>query len=105
MVCIPAGASHSTEGDRMQKVLIAALSLSLMSCAVDDELSDKQSEVDAPDFVSASGITVTAVRWITPRTLEVDISTAFITPFAVNGPHRLRVTLPSNYFQQPAARF
>ena len=90
-------------GTTSARILIGALLLT--SCGVDDELADKQSEVDAPDFVSSNGITVTAVRWITPRTLEVDVSTDLVAPVAVNGPHRLRVTLPSNYFQQPAARF
>jgi S-formylglutathione hydrolase FrmB len=60
---------------------------------------------DAPDLVSGNGITVSATRWITPRTLEVDIATAKVAANAVNGPHRVRITLPADYVQRPAARF
>lgn len=60
---------------------------------------------DAPTFVSSNGITVSATRWITSRTLESDISTSLIAPVAVNGPHRIRVTLPANYFQNPGSRY
>jgi S-formylglutathione hydrolase FrmB len=55
--------------------------------------------------VSAGGITVTATRWISPRTVEADISTPLINPFAVNGPHRIRVTLPNDYNQNVTARY
>jgi S-formylglutathione hydrolase FrmB len=94
-------------GDPMRNKLrlLLAVSLTLGSCAVTDELSETSAEVDAPNFVSHSGITVQAVRWVSPRTLEVDVATAFVHPNAVNGPHRLRVTLPTNYFQNPTARF
>src|SRR5262249_8677449 len=63
------------------------------------------SRSDALDPMSGAGITVTATRWITARTVEADISTALINPFAVNGPHRIRVTLPSDYNQNPTARY
>ncbi|MEO6774517.1 MAG: alpha/beta hydrolase family protein [Kofleriaceae bacterium] len=86
----------------MQTILLAAVVV-LASCAA--ELSSSQDDVDAPNFESSSGITVSAVRWISARTLEVDISTALIAPVAVNGPHRLRVTLPGDYFANPAARY
>ena len=62
---------------------------------------------DAPNMASGQGITVSGWRWITPnRTLEVDISTAKVAPAAVSGPHRVRVTLPNDYFQSgaPATR-
>ena len=59
----------------------------------------------APNLVSRNGITVGATRWITPRTLEADISTTLIAPVAVNGPHRIRITLPEGYFQNPTARY
>ncbi|MCW2992190.1 MAG: putative esterase [Solirubrobacterales bacterium] len=60
---------------------------------------------DAPNMVSGNGITASASRWITPRTLEVDISTAKVAANAVNGPHRVRVTLPNDYFQSPTTRY
>jgi S-formylglutathione hydrolase FrmB len=60
---------------------------------------------DAPNLVSGNGITVTATRWITARTLEADISSAKIPANAVNGPHRVRITLPGDYFQRATTRF
>ena len=48
---------------------------------------------DAPNLVSRNGITVTATRWISGRTLEADISTPLISANAINGPHRIRITL------------
>src|SRR5690349_12985410 len=53
---------------------------------------------DAPNLTSGFGITVGGWRWITARTLEVDISTAKVSANAVNGPHRVRITLPNDYF-------
>lgn len=60
---------------------------------------------DAPNLTTGNGITVTANRWISPRTFEVDISTADIAANATNGPNRIRVTLPNNYFSSPNARY
>ena len=60
---------------------------------------------DAPNLVSGNGITVSGWRWITSRTFEVDITTAKVAASAVNGPHRVRVTLPNNYFQSGTTRF
>jgi S-formylglutathione hydrolase FrmB len=60
---------------------------------------------DAPNLVSGSGITVTATRWISARTLEADVSTALIAANSVNGPHRIRITLPTGYFENPTARY
>jgi S-formylglutathione hydrolase FrmB len=60
---------------------------------------------DAPNMVSGNGISVSGWRWITPRTLEVDISTAKVAANAVIGPHRVRVTLPDNYFSSGTTRF
>jgi len=60
---------------------------------------------DAPNLVSGSGITVTGWRWITSRTFEVDITTAKVAASAVNGPHRVRVTLPDDYFQSGTTRY
>src|SRR5258706_16332874 len=48
-------------------------------------------------LVSSNGITVTATRWVTARTVEADIATPLVDPVAVNGPHRIRVTLPDDY--------
>jgi S-formylglutathione hydrolase FrmB len=64
-----------------------------------------QASADAPALVSGHGITVQGWRWITSRTFEVDISTATVAPNAVHGPHRVRVTLPNNYFQSGTTRF
>jgi S-formylglutathione hydrolase FrmB len=60
---------------------------------------------DAPNLTSGSGITVTGWRWITGRTLEVDVTTAKVAASAVNGPHRVRITLPSDYFQSGTTRY
>jgi S-formylglutathione hydrolase FrmB len=60
---------------------------------------------DAPNLVSGNGITVGGWRWITGRTLEVDISTAKVAASSVNGPHRVRITLPNDYFQSGATRY
>ncbi|MEY2477717.1 MAG: hypothetical protein QOG87_3032 [Actinomycetota bacterium] len=62
-------------------------------------------KADAPNMVSGSGITVGAWRWITSRTFEVDIATAKVAANAVNGPHRVRITLPANYAQSGTTRF
>ncbi len=64
-----------------------------------------EARADAPNLVSRNGITVTANRWISPRTFEVDVSTSYVAANSVNGPHRIRVTLPNNYFQAPTARY
>ncbi|WP_205698256.1 alpha/beta hydrolase-fold protein [Conexibacter sp. SYSU D00693] len=60
---------------------------------------------DAPNVVSGNGITVSGWRWITTRTLEVDIATAKVAPVAVNGPHRVRITLPTGYAANPTVRY
>lgn len=60
---------------------------------------------DAPNMASGNGITVNGWRWITPRTLEVDVASAKVGAAAVNGPHRVRITLPSNYFSSGSTRF
>src|SRR3954467_5536136 len=60
---------------------------------------------DAPNLVSGNGITVSATRWITSRTLEADITPAKVAANAVNGPHRVRITFPGDYFQRPTTRF
>jgi S-formylglutathione hydrolase FrmB len=54
---------------------------------------------------SGNGITVGAWRWITSRTFEVDITTAKVSANSVNGPHRVRVTLPNTYFDTTTTRF
>ena len=80
-------------------VALAAATLSFGSVA------PTPAGADAPNVVSGSGITVTATRWISSRTFEADVSTALVAPVAVNGPQRVRVTLPSDYFQRPTARY
>jgi S-formylglutathione hydrolase FrmB len=85
-------------------LLAAAVVVSIAACS-GDQLSSSEDAVDAPNFESYSGITVSAVRWISARTLEVDVSTPLVAPVAVNGPHRLRVTLPADYFANAGARY
>ncbi len=68
-------------------------------------LASSPARADAPNLASRNGITVTASRWISPRTLEADVSTSLIATVAVNGPHRIRVTLPDGYFQNPTVRY
>jgi S-formylglutathione hydrolase FrmB len=60
---------------------------------------------DAPAMQSGFGITVTGWRWISTRTLEVDVSTAKVAASSVNGPHRVRITLPDGYLQSGTTRF
>ncbi len=68
-------------------------------------LAPSPASADAPALVSGNGITVTGTRWISPRTLEVDVATPKVAGNAINGPHRVRITLPNNYFQSGATRF
>ncbi len=79
--------------------LRAVLLLAGLSTACTTDNPTESSSADALTLTSSSGITVTATRWISPRTIEADISTALIDPVAVNGPHRIRVTLPDDYAQ------
>jgi S-formylglutathione hydrolase FrmB len=60
---------------------------------------------DAPNMTSGFGITVGGWRWISGRTLEVDISSAKVGANAVIGPHRVRITLPNDYFQSGTTRY
>ena len=62
-------------------------------------------QADAPALVSGSGITVGGWRWVTSRTFEVDVTTTKVASAAVNGPHRVRVTLPTSYFDSTSARY
>src|SRR3954452_1367874 len=80
------------------RALIVVVGLSLLSGA-------QAAFADAPDLVSGSGITVSATRWVSPRTLDADITTAKVAANAVNGPHRVRMTFPADYFQRPTTRF
>src|SRR3954451_19755392 len=60
---------------------------------------------DAPNLTSGNGITVSGWRWISSRTFEVDISTAKVAAVAVNGPHRVRITLPNDYSTSGTTRY
>jgi S-formylglutathione hydrolase FrmB len=77
-------------------LLIAVLALAAVPAAA---------AADAPAMVSGNGITVSGWRWITSRTFEVDISTAKVAASAVNGPHRVRITLPGDYFTSGTTRY
>lgn len=87
----------------------AVLLISLaMSCTAADDAAvadDTGTDASALTVASASGITVGASRWVSARTFEVDISTPLVDPRAVNGPHRIRVTLPASYFTTTTTRY
>jgi S-formylglutathione hydrolase FrmB len=83
---------------------LAALAV-LGACATDDDGDDLSSTTAELALGSSNGITVTATRWISGRTIEADVATALISPGAVNGPHRIRITLPNFYDQNPTARY
>ena len=74
-------------------VVLVVLALALAVFA-----SAPGARADAPTMSSGNGITAGAWRWITSRTFEVDVSTGTVAASAVNGPHRVRVTLPNTYF-------
>lgn len=60
----------------------------------------------APSFYSGHGITVHAVRHITDRLIDVEISTPLIAPHAVYDPrHHVRVLLPTGYYNNPGVRY
>ena len=82
--------------DRKNTVVPLACTLLLGACV--EQPTDTFGENEG-ELTSASGITVTGSRWITARTLEADISTPYIAARAVNGPHRIRITLPNDYAQ------
>src|SRR5512138_2150566 len=84
-------------------VALSGAAVLAMSCMTDRP--DETSEIDALTFSSSNGITVTATRSISARTLEADIATALVDPRAVNGPHRIRITLPNDYFQNTGVRY
>jgi S-formylglutathione hydrolase FrmB len=77
--------------------------LVITACAVDQP--DLTTDTDDITLVSSNGITVGASRWISARTLEVDISTPLISGNTINGPHRIRITLPNFYDQNPTAKY
>lgn len=64
-----------------------------------------QAVADAPNFQSGYGIAVQGSRWVSSRTLEVDIATDVIAPQAINGRHQVRITLPTDYFANPGLRY
>ena len=88
---------------RTPRSVLAVLALSMIG--VVPVLMTTSAAADAPNLTSGSGITTGAWRWITARTLEVDISSAKVAPIAVNGPHRVRITLPNDYFQSGTTRY
>src|SRR5207237_3169230 len=79
--------------------------LTALAIAATGVVAATRAVADAPNLASGSGITVGASRWITGRTLEVDIATAKVATNSVNGPHRVRITLPNDYFQSGATRY
>ena len=84
----------------MHRLFVATLWLSI-SCSPENPSTAQTT----PGLSPAAGITVTAERWVSPRTLEADISTPLVAPIAVNGPHRVRITFPNDYFQNLSARY
>ena len=83
----------------------ALVTLAAVAATVVPLVTAPSAGADAPVLSSGYGITVGGWRWISTRTLEVDISTAKVAPIAVNGPHRVRITLPNDYFQSGATRY
>ena len=88
-------------GKTRRPIRLALLLLALLVPAV----TPSGAAADAPNMVSGNGITVSGWRWITPRTLEVDISTAKVAAAAVAGPHRVRITLPNGYAGSGSTRY
>src|SRR5438552_18510222 len=88
---------------RARRSTLAVMALAVLAAAV--LLSPSPASADAPSLVSGNGITVSGWRWITGRTFEVDISTAKVSANSVNGPHRVRITLPNDYFQSGTTRY
>jgi S-formylglutathione hydrolase FrmB len=86
-----------TRSRRLRHWLVALLVLSVAWPAA--------AGADAPNVTSGNGITVSGWRWISSRTLEVDISTAKVAAVAVNGPHRVRITFPNDYFTSGSTRY
>jgi S-formylglutathione hydrolase FrmB len=80
---------------------LTLLSLIVLSALATPSLAS----ADAPNMVSGNGITVSGWRWVSGRTLEVDISTAKVAPVAINGPNRVRITFPNDYFQSGTTRY
>ncbi|MCC7076885.1 MAG: hypothetical protein IT198_07140 [Acidimicrobiia bacterium] len=105
---LPPEASQETRagrGSSRRRMLAAVVVLAtLLPLAVVQLVAD-EARADAPNLVSRNGITVQAVRWISSRTLEADISTSLVAANSVSGPHRIRITLPAGYFQNPSARY
>lgn len=60
-----------------------------------------------PGSAECNGLTVTDGREVPglERTIEMDVTTPSITPRAVHGPHRLRITLPESYRDDPTTRY
>jgi S-formylglutathione hydrolase FrmB len=93
------------EGEPMRRSSVALVAL-LSAVVLGLAPLAQPARADAPNLASGNGITVTATRWITPRTLEVDISTAKVAASAINGGvHRVRITLPNDYFTSGATRY
>jgi S-formylglutathione hydrolase FrmB len=93
--------SAPTRRRRRRPLRLALLSIVALGLVA----SPPGAAADAPNMASGNGITVSGWRWITPRTLEVDISTQKVAPVAVNGTHRVRITLPNDYFQSGSTRY
>jgi S-formylglutathione hydrolase FrmB len=89
----------------MRRVIRAVVVVLLAMGVLVPGLLVTSASADAPSLASGNGITVGAWRWITSRTLEVDVTTAKVAASAVNGPHRVRITLPDDYFQSGTTRY
>jgi S-formylglutathione hydrolase FrmB len=90
----------STRVPRRLRLLLPLLLVALVPLA-----SPPAVGADAPTMASGNGITVSGWRWISNRTFEVDVTTAKVGSAAVQGPHRVRITLPNDYFQSGATRY
>jgi S-formylglutathione hydrolase FrmB len=89
---------------RLVRTSLAALSIVIAFGAL-PALPGHRAAADAPNMASGNGVTVTGWRWITGRTLEVDVTTVKVAASAVNGLHRVRVTFPNDYFTSGSTRY
>lgn len=90
-----ARASGWTRSPRAAALVVGLVALSVLAAC--DPVPDPN---NPPVFTSAHGVTVLDQRKVDglERTYEVDITSDLIDPGAVNGPHRVRITLPVEYY-------
>lgn len=101
----PRASAPGTPASRRSRRRWLAVPLAVLLTGALQLVGPPRAEADAPDLASRDGITVTATRWVSSRTLEADVTTSLVSANAVNGPHRIRITLPTGYFDNPTTRY